>query len=73
MIFKEYLPPGRYSFCVNLRFSLAERGRMWYNQGEENKLGFSGEFENAKCKMQNAKLMKPFADAKACLVVKVRE
>jgi len=37
------------------------------------KLQFIGEFENAKCKMQNAKLMKPFAGAKAYLVVKVRE
>ena len=30
---------------------------------------FSGEFENAKCKMQNAKLMKPFACAKAYFMV----
>jgi len=29
--------------------------------------------QNAKCKMQNAKLMKPFAGAKAYLVVEVRE
>ena len=41
--------------------------------GQIFKLQFIGELENAKCKMQNAKLMKPFADAKACLVVKVRE
>ena len=35
------------------------------------KLQFSGEFENAKCKMQNAKLMKPFAIAKAHFMVSI--
>ena len=49
------------------------RKLLWHTMDRSEKLGFIGEFENAKCKMQNAKLMKPFAVAKAYLVVKVHE
>ena len=37
--------------------------------GWSGKLLFIGKFENAKCKMQNAKLMRPFACAKAYFMV----
>ncbi|MBP3572385.1 MAG: hypothetical protein J6M42_10540 [Clostridia bacterium] len=59
--------------CKFFRFSLAKMGVVWYTVGRKEKLQFNGELENAKFKMQNAKLMKPFAGAKAYLVVKVRE
>ena len=42
--------------------------REWDNR-KGKKLLFVGELENAKCKMQNAKLMRPFACVKAYFMV----